>query len=135
MADFRVNRIHRRGLVWQVPLQFHKFGLDSVVLGAFQPDLVPVDSAFGSWGGTNGIKHVFCWVFVLATRPSTVPFKVADQGFRVGADFAEVDLLSTLGEQQETVELREKLGRGLMDSAENGLAVVGKLLQELHNRP
>ena len=96
---------------------------------------MPVDCAFGTWCGSDSAQHVLSRVLILATRSSAVPFEVADQCLRVVADFPKIDWFAAIGEQEQPIELREKLGGWLMDRGEDCLTVVCELLQELDDRP
>lgn len=124
MIDFVLSCVRGRSLVGQFPFHLSELGLDILVLGTFEPCFVPVHGALDTRSRADGVEHVLCRVLVLTTRPSTVPLEVADQCFRVLADFSKVDLFAAFGQQKKTVELREQLRRRLMDRAENGLAVV-----------
>lgn len=105
MTGLVFGGIHGRSFVRQFPFHLRELRLDTLVLRAFQPGLVPVDIALDCWIGTRDGQHVLCRIFILPTRPSAVPFKVVDQCFRVVADVPKVDLLSTFGEQEQPIEL------------------------------
>ena len=59
----------------------------------------------------------------------------AQHRLRVLAEVAKEDRRAALFEKQEAVELLEELGRRLVDRSEDGLAVVGELAEEEHDRP
>lgn len=98
------------------------------------PDVEPVFSLC-VLAGVHDIEHEFCWVLVRFTRSGAVALKVVQEGAAVFANFAKVDRFTTASEEEESIELLEEDGAGLVDCAENCLTVVCQLPQERANSP
>ena len=81
------------------------------------------------------LEQPFGRIFVLTTGFSSVALEVAGNGLRSIADFAKIKSLTSHGEEEHTIESLEQNGRGLVDGAEDSLAVVGKLSQKSADRP
>lgn len=76
--------------------------------------------------GPNDLQHPFGRVLLLPAEHRTPLFKVCRHGVHV----AKVDGAAAAGEEQQAVELLEERGRGLVDGAEDGLAVVREAADE-----
>lgn len=74
-------------------------------------------------------------VLLGTTRRSTVALEVFDHSARVFTNVTEVYSLTTLAEEQETIEDLEEFRRRLVDGAENGETLVSKAAQERHDGP
>ena len=111
-----------------------KFLQNSLAIAAGLPNRVPVlSAAVGSLG--DNLQHVLGRVLLITALPCAVILKVTQQRPRILANVAKVNCLSTLGQEQKTVELLEQKSVGLMDSAENSLTCVSQLAEEDTNSP
>ena len=87
-----------------------------VVLGRFEPDLVPVLLV-----RRHNIDHVFSWVYSSRTW-SFVLAEVLVQGGSLLSDFAEIGCPTTSGEKEQGVKLVEELSARLMDRDQDSLS-------------
>jgi hypothetical protein len=98
--------------------------LDFLKLRRVPPLLSPVSSTHSlSGSSTNGLKHELGGVGV-GRAGRSVPLQV------LFPDVSEVDALSPSLEEEESVEILEEKGVGLMDGAEDRLAGGGELSKE-----
>ena len=118
-----------------VVLQTLQLGLDSLILGAGAPSIVPVDLGVSTRSSTDNLKHPLGRVGISRALDTALAFEVGGHGLGVLANVTEVNGLTTLSQEEETIEALEKHGRGLMDSAQNGLTALGELLKEIQNSP
>jgi hypothetical protein len=81
------------------------------------------------------VQDVFRGILSGLVLGSTVTLKVVDEFVRVLADLVKVDGLSTLGQEEQSVETFEQHGGRLVDSAQDGLTMVRKLFEEIQNVP
>lgn len=129
-----------------------QFGLHGRVLVARAPDGVPVGVAARvcARGRADDAEHPLGRVLVSAAGHTAVTGKVVDDGLGVGAYVAKLDGAAAFGKEEEAVELLKEetisgisrcpeveegerweirngrdLRRGLMDGAEDGLAIIG----------
>jgi hypothetical protein len=109
--------------------------LHLLILFAAAPNLVPVDIRVRTRCCANDFQHPLGGVGVRRALVGAVAFEVVGKDVGVLADFTVVDRAATFGEEQKTVEALEEHSRGLMDRAENSLARVGKLLEQIENSP
>ena len=97
------------------------------MLGGIQPDLVPVATLREM--PRDDVDHVFGRVGIVGTR-SSIARKVILDRLTVVANITKVHRFATLGQQQESVELGEQLGRGLVNGHQHRLADISQLAQE-----
>ena len=71
----------------------------------------------------------------MATRLSSVAFEIAGDRLRRIADFPKIKSLASHCEEKHTIKFLEQNGRGLVDGAEDGLAVVGELSEKCTDGP
>lgn len=112
-----------------------KLVLDTHVLRGRTPDSRPVDIRVGTRGSTDNLEHVLSRVGVVRKGRAAVANEVVHESLRVLADLTKVHGLAALGEQQQAVEALEQDGRGLVDGAQDSLAVAGELLHEVADGP
>ena len=67
--------------------------------------------------------------------PSSVAFEVADEGIRRTTNVTKIEGLASHSEEEQTIEFLEQDGGGLMDGAEDSLAIVGELPKKGADRP
>lgn len=108
--------------------------LDLVDFIARFPDFVPI-LPLTRGASIDNLKHKLGRVLLVITLSRAVTLKVVEKSPRVLANRAEVDSLSSLCQEQESVEFLEENSARLMDSAENGLSSIGELAEESANRP
>ncbi|KAI6753414.1 hypothetical protein HG531_005583 [Fusarium graminearum] len=112
-----------------------EFGLDLLAFGAVAPGLEPIEFGVRSRSSANDFQHPFGRVGLRGTCMATHAFKVAGHDVGVLADITKVHCLTTLGQEEKSVEALEQHGRGLMNCAKNGLAGVCQLLEKIQNSP
>jgi len=105
------------------------------VFGAVAPGLVPINVGVRTRGCTNDFEHPLGRIGIRRALMSTIAFEVRRQNVRTLANFAKVDSLTTSGEEEKTIETLEQHGRRLVNSAENGLTGLGKLLHQIADSP
>lgn len=101
---------------------------------ALFPDVEPVFSLC-VLAGVHDIKHVFRRVLVGFTLSGTVGLEVVQENATVFANFAKVNCLSATSKEEESVELLEEDGTGLVYCAKNSLTVVCQFPEECANSP
>ena len=116
-------------------LELLKMALDFSILRRVAPYLVPVNVSVRSGSSTNDFKHPLSRVSLRGTLRTSVTDKVIDKDFGVLTDITVVNGATTSSEEKETIETLEQHGRRLVDSAENGLAVLLQLVQKIKNSP
>lgn len=115
------------GTLTQGCLHLAQCSFDFLPLRRIAPDLGPINRVHRSWTGTDHLKHPLGRIFIGATGPRAVAFEILGQDVGVAANVTEVDSTPAPREEEQTVEFLEQDGRGLMDGAEDGLAVIGEL--------
>jgi len=101
---------------------------------ALLPDIEPV-LALCVLTRVHHVEHVFCGVLVGFALSGAVGLEVVQECAAVFTDFAKVDSFTATSEEEESVELLEEDGAGLVDCAEDCLAVVCQLPEERANSP
>jgi hypothetical protein len=109
------------------------FSLNFLVLGTLVPGIGPIH--LGTGVTSNHFEDVLGGVLQWLTRASSVSFKVVQESRRVLANVSEVNSLSSLGKEKQAIESLEQLCARLVNSSENGLAVVCEATKELANGP
>jgi hypothetical protein len=72
--------------------------------------------------GVDDFEHVLRGILFFAALAAAVVFEVVEKRLGVLADFAKVDSLAALGEEEEAVKFLEQDCARLVDGAEDGLA-------------
>lgn len=98
------------------------------------PDVEPVLTVV-VLASVHDLQHVLSRVLIFTTGTCTIVLEVLKKCSGVLAKVAEVDSLTTTGKEEETVELLEENGAGLMDGTKNGLAGIAELAEEGDDRP
>lgn len=109
--------------------------LDGDVFIALFPDNGPISFGRNPRRGTDDFEHPFGRILFRIYGMRPVSLKVRGQCFGVLANLAEIDSASTPGEQQKSVEALKQNGRGLMNGAQNGLAIIGEFVDERADGP
>ena len=88
------------------------------------PYRVPVSIGMRTGRSSNRFQHPFRGVRARGIRDGAVSGKVVDEDMRSLADFTKVHCLAPLAEEEKSIEVFKEDCGGLVDSAEDGLAVV-----------
>ena len=107
---------------------------DSLRLFTLVPECWPL-LVFVALGMVHDFQHVFCRILLVVAVSSTVALEIVQHGTRVLSNGSKVYSMSTLCEEQKTVECLEEDGARLMDGTEDSLTVVGQLAKEGADSP
>ncbi|TFA97843.1 hypothetical protein CCMA1212_010383 [Trichoderma ghanense] len=123
------------GVAVALVLEALKLGLDVLIFLALEPGPVPIHLRRGSRGSTDGLQHPFGRILVRGALGGAVSLEIRRHDGRVVANVTEIDGPPALCEEQEPVEALEQHRGRLVDGAQDRLACLGELFQQVEDGP